>query len=164
MIITNGENYLNLFNTIINASRDIKVHDVPAVLMVASTNNIIKSICDAIGKENISRHITEDESDDIEGDVIEIVRIKGVEIPVVFYTSSDESNYLQMNLIDLSATDKTPGTHMLNQVRALYGHLCIWCINQIQLAKNKEEHASNTAMTQAQAQAQSDGMTVTSYG
>ena len=162
MIITNGENYLNLFNTVIDASRDIKVHDVPAVLMVASTRNVIKSICDAIGEENISRHVTEteDESDDIEGDLIEIVRIKGVEIPVVFYTSGNESNYLQMNLIDLSATDKAPGTHLLNQVRELYEYLCSWCINQIQMAKNREEHASSTA----NAQSQSDSTTVTSYG
>ena len=160
MIITNGENYLNLFNTVISTSRDIKVHDVPAVLMVASTNNIIKSICDAIGEENISRHDTADESEDIEGDMIEIVRIKGVEIPVVFYTSSNESNYLQMNLIDLSAKNKTPGTHLLNQVRELYGSLCSWCINQIQLAIDAEEHASSTANTQAQF----DSTTVTSYG
>lgn len=160
MIITNGENYLNLFNTVISISKDIKVHDVPTVLMVASTNNIIKSICDAIGEENISRHATADESEDIEDDMIEIVRIKGVEIPVVFYISSNKSNYLLMNLIDLSAKSKTLGMHLLNQVRELYGSLCIWRISQIQLAKDAEEHASNTANTQAQ----SDGMTVTSYG
>ena len=160
MIITNGESYLNLFNTVISTSRDIKVHDVPAVLMVASTNDVIKSICDAIGKENISRHVAIEESEDIEGDVIEIVRIKGVEIPVVFYASGNESNYLQINLIDLSAKSKTPGVHLLNQVRAMYGCLCSWYINQIQKAKNAEECASITATTQAQ----SDGMTVTSYG
>ena len=160
MIITNGENYLNLFNTVISTSRDIKVHDVPAVLMVASTNNIIKSICDAIGEENISRHATADESEDIEDDMIEIVRIKGVEIPVVFYISSNESNYLQINLIDLSAKNKTPGTHLLNQVRELYGSLCIWRISQIQLAIDAEEHTSSTATTQTEF----DSTTVTSYG
>ena len=159
MIITNGENYLNLFNTIINASRDIKVHDVPAVLMVASTYDVIRSICDAIGKENISRHIAADESEDIEGDVIEIVRIKGVEIPIVFYASGNESNYLQINLIDLSAKSKTPGTHLLNQVRALYGYLCSWYINQIQMAKNAEERTSKTGT-----QTEFDITTVTSYG